>query len=146
MNLKIFTIFININEVSKNTKKSFNIIKQNNIMSALNDFYEKNKFEFTEPELDEMEIEFLEIVSNKFENTSEVELDCEEGSSDEVFWLTQMKINVSNYEIIVRGDDDGTPVIDIVYDSNILGVYYPKNISEFVKYINELVISLKTKM
>jgi hypothetical protein len=107
-------------------------------MSALNDFYEKNKFEFTESELDEMEVEFLEIVSNKFENTSEVELDCDEGSSDEVFWLTQMKINVGSYEIIVRGDDDGTPVIDIVHDSNILGVYYPKNISEFVKYINEL--------
>jgi hypothetical protein len=107
-------------------------------MSALNDFYEKNKFEFSELELDEMEVEFLEIVSNKFENTSEVELDCDEGSSDEVFWLTQMKINVGSYEIIVRGDDDGTPVIDIVHDSNILGVYYPKNISEFVKYINEL--------
>jgi|LakMenE01Jun11ns_1017448.scaffolds.fasta_scaffold9642298_2 hypothetical protein len=107
-------------------------------MSALNDFYENRKFEFSEPELDEMEVEFLEIVSNKFENTSEVELDCDEGSSDEVFWLTQMKINVSNYEIIVRGDDDGTPVIDIVHDYNILGVYYPKNISEFVKYINEL--------
>jgi hypothetical protein len=107
-------------------------------MSALNDFYEKNKFEFSELELDEMEVEFLEIVSNKFENTSEVELDCDEGSSDEVFWLTQMKINVSNYEIIVRGDDDGTPAIDIVHDSNILGVYYPNNISEFVNYINEL--------
>lgn len=107
-------------------------------MSALNDFYENRKFEFSELELDEMEVEFLEIVSNKFENTSEVELDCDEGSSDEVFWLTQMKINVGSYEIIVRGDDDGTPVIDIVHDSNILGVYYPKNISEFVKYINEL--------
>jgi hypothetical protein len=107
-------------------------------MSALNDFYEKNKFEFSELELDEMEVEFLEIVSNKFENTSEVEFDCGEGSSEDIFWLTQMKINVGDYEIIVRGDDDGTPVIDIVHDSNILGVYYPKNISEFVKYINEL--------
>ena len=109
-------------------------------MSALNDFYEKNKFEFSEPELDEMENEFLEIVSNKFKNTSEVEFDCGEGSSEDKFWLTQMKINVSNYEIIVRGDNDGTPIIDIVHDSNILGVYYPKNISEFAKYINELSI------
>jgi hypothetical protein len=107
-------------------------------MSALNDFYEKNKLEFSEPELDEMEVEFLEIVSNKFENTSEVEFDCGEGSSDEVFWLTQMKINVGSYEIIVRGDDNGTPVLDVVHDSNISGAYYPKNISEFVKYIKEL--------
>jgi hypothetical protein len=88
-------------------------------MSALNDFYEKNKFEFSEPELDEMEVEFLEIVSNKFKNTSEVEFDCGEGSSEDTFWLTQMKTIISNYEIIVRGDDDGTPVIDIVHDSNI---------------------------
>jgi hypothetical protein len=107
-------------------------------MSALNDFYEKNKFEFTESELDEIENEFLEIIANKFKNTSEVEFDCGEGSSEDTFWLTQMKINVSNYEIIVRGDDDGTPAIDIVHDSNILGVYYPNNISEFVNYINEL--------
>jgi hypothetical protein len=107
-------------------------------MSALNDFYENSKFEFTELELDEMENEFLEIVSNKFKNTTEVEFDCGEGSSEDTFWLTQMKINVSNNEIIVRGDNDGIPVIDIVHDSNILGVYYPKNISEFVKYINEL--------
>lgn len=35
-------------------------------MSVLNDFYEKNKFEFSEQELDEIEVEFLEIVSNKF--------------------------------------------------------------------------------
>ena len=107
-------------------------------MSALNDFYENRKFEFTESELDEMENQFLEIVSDKFKNTSEVEFDCGEGCSEDTFWLTQMKINVGDYEIIVRGDDYGTPVIDIVYDSNILGVYYPKNISEFVKYINEL--------
>ncbi len=107
-------------------------------MSALNDFYENRKFEFSELELDEMEVEFLEIVSNKFKNSSEVEFECGEGISEDIFWLTQMKINVSNYEIIVRGDYDGTPVIDIVHDSNILGVYYPKNISEFVKYINEL--------
>ena len=107
-------------------------------MSALNDFYENSKFEFTELELDEMENEFLKIVSNKFKNTTEVEFDCGEGSSEDTFWLTQMKINVSNNEIIVRGDNDGIPVIDIVHDSNILGVYYPKNISEFVKYINEL--------
>jgi hypothetical protein len=107
-------------------------------MSTLNDFYEKNKFEFSEPELDEMEVEFLEIISNKFKNTSEVEFDCGEGSSEDTFWLTQMKTIISNYEIIVRGDDDGTPVIDVVHDSNILGVYYPKNITEFVNYINEL--------
>lgn len=107
-------------------------------MSALNDFYENSKFEFTELELDEMENEFLEIVSNKFKNTTEVEFDCGEGSSEDTFWLTQMKINVSNNEIIVRGDNDGIPVIDIVHDSNILGVYYPKNISEFLNYINEL--------
>jgi hypothetical protein len=107
-------------------------------MSALNDFYENRKLEFTELELDEMENEFLEIVSNKFKNTSEVEFDCDEGSSEDTFCLTQMKINVSSYEIIVRGDDDGIPVIDIVHNSNILGVYYPKNISEFVKYINEV--------
>jgi hypothetical protein len=85
-----------------------------------------------------MEKEFSEIISDKFENFSEVEVVCVEVSSDDIFWLTQMKTNVSNYEIIVRGDDDGTPVIEIVHDSNILGVYYPKNISEFVKYINEL--------
>lgn len=107
-------------------------------MSALNDFYEKNKLEFTEPELDEMEVEFLEIVSNKFKNTTEVEFDCDEGSSENKFWLTQMKININGYDIIVRGDDNGIPVIDVVNDSNILGVYYPKNVSEFVKYINEL--------
>ncbi len=107
-------------------------------MSALNDYYENRKLEFTELELDEMENEFLEIIANKFKNTSEVEFDCGEGSSEDTFWLTQMKTIVSNYEIIVRGDDDGTPVIDIVHDSNILGVYYPKNISEFVNYINEL--------
>ena len=109
-------------------------------MSALNDFYEKKKFEFSEPELDEMEVEFLEIVSNKFKNTSEVEFDCGEGSSEDTFWLTQMKTIISNYEIIVRGDDDGTPVIDIVHDSNILGVYYPKNITEFIKYVNEITL------
>jgi hypothetical protein len=51
-----------------------------------------------------------------------------------------MKISVNGYDIIVRGDDNGVPVIDIVHDSNILGVYYPKNISEFVKYINEVII------
>ena len=85
-----------------------------------------------------MEKEFSEIISDKFENFSEVEVVCVEVSSDDIFWLTQMKTNVSNYEIIVRGDDDGTPVTEIVHDSNILGVYYPKNISEFVKYINEL--------
>jgi len=107
-------------------------------MSALNDFYEKNKFEFSEQELDEMEVEFLEIVSNKFENLSEVEFDCDEGGSDGLFWLIQMKISVNGYDIIVRGDDNGVPVIDIIHDSNILGAYYPKNISEFVKYINEL--------
>ena len=109
-------------------------------MSALNDFYEKNKFEFSEPELDEMESEFIEIVSNKFATTSEVEFDCGDGSSDEVFWLTQMKINVSGYDIIVRGDDNGTPVLDIVHDSNILGAYYPNNTSEFIKYIDEITI------
>jgi len=109
-------------------------------MSALNDFYENRKLEFTELELDEMEVEFLEIVSNKFENTSEVELDCDEGSSDDVFWLTQMKINVGSYEIIVRGDDNGTPVLDVVHDSNILGAYYPKNKTELVRYLEEIII------
>jgi hypothetical protein len=58
-------------------------------MSALNDFYSKIKFEFTEPELDEMENEFLEIIANKFKNTSEVEFDCGESSSENNFWLTQ---------------------------------------------------------
>ena len=110
-------------------------------MSVLNDFYEINKFEFTEEELDEMENEFLEIVSNKFKNTSEVEFDCGEGSSEDTFWLTQMKININGYEIIVRGDDNGVPVIDVVHNSNILGVYYPKNCSEFKKYINEIIIN-----
>jgi hypothetical protein len=109
-------------------------------MSALNDFYEKNKFEFSEPELDDMEVEFIEIVSNKFKNSSEVEFDCGEGSSDEVFWLTQMKISVGDYEIIVRGDDNGTPVLDVVQDSNILGAYYPKNKTELVNYINEITV------
>ena len=109
-------------------------------MSALNDFYEKNKFEFTESELDEMESEFIEIVSNKFATTSEVEFDCGDGSSDEVFWLTQMKINVSGYDIIVRGDDNGTPVLDVVHDSNILGAYYPKNKTELVRYLEEIII------
>ena len=103
-------------------------------------FYENRKFEFTEPELDEMENEFKEIVSNKFQNTSEVEFDCDEGSSDEVFWLTQMKINVGSYEIIVRGDDNGTPVLDVVHDSNILEAYYPKNKIELVKYLEEIII------
>lgn len=69
-------------------------------MSALNDFYENSKFEFTELELDEMENEFLEIVSNKFKNTTEVEFDCGEGSSEDTFWLTQIvriqtKVNFS---------------------------------------------------
>ncbi len=109
-------------------------------MSALNDFFEKSKFEFTEIELDEIESEFLEIVTNKFLTTSEVEFDCGEGSTDSLFWLTQMKINVSNYDIIVRGDDNGTPVLDIVHDSNILGVYYPKNNDELIKYINDIII------
>ena len=107
-------------------------------MSALNDFYENSKFEFTELELDEMENEFLEIVSNKFKNTSEVEFDCGDGSFEYTFWLTQMKINVGGYEIIVRGDDDGLPVLDVVHDSNILGTYYPKNSSELVKKIDEI--------
>lgn len=107
-------------------------------MSALNDFYEKNKFEFTESELDEIENEFLEIIANKFKNTSEVEFDCGEGSSEDTFWLTQMKINVGGYEIIVRGDDDGLPVLDVVHDSNILGTYYPKNSLELVKKIDEI--------
>ena len=109
-------------------------------MSALNDFYENNKFEFTESELDEMESEFIEIVSNKFATTSEVEFDCGDGSSDEVFWLTQMKINVSGYDIIVRGDDNGTPVLDVVHDSNILGAYYPKNKTELARYLEEIII------
>ena len=109
-------------------------------MSALNDFYENNKFEFTESELDEMESEFIEIVSNKFATTSEVEFDCGDGSSDEVFWLTQMKINVSGYDNIVRGDDNGTPVLDVVHDSNILGAYYPKNKTELVRYLEEIII------
>lgn len=105
-------------------------------MTALNHFYEKNKFEFTE--LDEMENEFLEIIANKFKNTSDVEFDCGEGSSEDTFWLTQMKIIVCGYKIIVRGDDNGFPVLDIVHDSNILGTYYPKNSSELVKKIDEI--------
>jgi hypothetical protein len=109
-------------------------------MSALNDFYENRKFEFTEGQLDEIEREFLEIVSNKFATTSEIEFDCGEGSTDDVFWLTQMKINVNGYDIIVRGDDNGTPVLDVVHDSNILGTYYPKNRTELVNYINEITI------
>jgi hypothetical protein len=107
-------------------------------MSALNDFYENSKFEFTELELDDMEREFIEIVSNKFENSSEVEFDCGEGSTEDVFWLTEMKINVSGYDIVVRGDDNGVPVLDIVVNSNIISSYYPKNISELNKYINEI--------
>jgi hypothetical protein len=87
-----------------------------------------------------MEVEFLEIVSNKFENTSEVEFDCGEGSTESLFWLTQMKININGYEIIVRGDDDGTPVLDVVHDSNILGAYYPKNKTELVRYLEEIII------
>lgn len=110
-------------------------------MSALNDFYEKNKFEFTEYELDEMEKEFLEIISNKFENVSEVEFDCGEGSSENLFWMTQMNIYVSDYNIIVRGDENGNPILDIARDSDILGTYYPKNIAEFIKCINEVKIS-----
>ena len=109
-------------------------------MSALNDFYENRKFEFSDEELDQIENEFLEIVSIKFATTSEVEFDCGEGSSDEVFWLIQMKINVNGYDIIVRGDDNGVPVLDIVHDSNILGVYYPKNSAEFIKFIDEITI------
>jgi len=109
-------------------------------MGALNDFYEQSKFEFIEIELDEMESEFLEIVSNKFSTTCEVEFDCGEGSSDEFFWLTQMKITVNGYDIVVRADDNGTPVLDVVHDFNILGVYYPKNKYEFIKYINEIII------
>lgn len=105
-------------------------------MSILNDFYEKSKFEFTELELDKMENEFLEIISNKFENISEVEFDCGEGSAENVFWLTQMNISINGLDIIVRGDDNGVPVLDIVHDSNILGVYYPKNITDFKNYIN----------
>ena len=110
-------------------------------MGALNDFYEKSKYEFTEIELDERESEFLDIISNKFSTTSEVEFDCGEGSTDEVFWLTQMKLTVNGYDIVVRGDDNGTPVIDIVHDSNILEVYYPKNSDELIKYINEITLS-----
>jgi hypothetical protein len=109
-------------------------------MSALNDFYENRKFEFSDEELDQIEREFLEIVSNKFATTSEVEFDCGEGSSDELFWLTQMKINVNGYGIIVRGDDNGVPVLDIVHHSNILGVYYPKNSAEFLNFINEITV------
>jgi hypothetical protein len=109
-------------------------------MSALNDFYENRKFEFSDEELDQIESEFLEIVSNKFATTSEVEFDCGEGSSDELFWLTLMKINVNGYDIIVRGDDNGVPVLDIVHYSNILGTYYPKNRTELVNYINEIII------
>jgi hypothetical protein len=107
-------------------------------MSALNDFYEKSKFEFTELELDEMESDFLKIVSNKFSTVSEVEFDCGEGSSDEVFWLAQMKLTVNGYDIVVRGDDNGVPILDIIHNSNILGFYYPKNIDELIKFINEI--------
>lgn len=107
-------------------------------MSALNDFYENSKFEFTELELDDMEREFIEIISNKFENSSEVEFDCGEGSTEDVFWLTEMKINVSGYDIVVRGDDNGVPVLDIVVNSNIISSYYPKNISELNKCVNEI--------
>lgn len=107
-------------------------------MSALNDFFENSKFEFTELELDDMEREFIEIVSNKFENSSEVEFDCGEGSTEDVFWLTEMKINVSEYDIVVRGDDNGVPVLDIVVNSNIISSYYPKNISELNKYVKEI--------
>ncbi len=107
-------------------------------MSALNDFYENSKFEFTELELDDMEREFIEIISNKFENSSEVEFDCGEGSTEDVFWLTEMKINVSEYDIVVRGDDNGVPVLDIVVNSNIISSYYPKNISELNKCVNEI--------
>jgi hypothetical protein len=109
-------------------------------MGALNDFYEKSKFEFTEIELDEIEREFLEIVSNKFSTISEVEFDCGEGSTESLFWLNQMKLTVNGYDIVVRGDDNGAPVLDIVHDSNILGVYYPKNSDELIKYINEIII------
>ena len=35
---------------------------------------------------------------------------------------------------------NGVPVMDVVHNSNILGVYYPKNCSEFKKYINEIII------
>jgi hypothetical protein len=107
-------------------------------MSALNDFYENSKFEFTELELDDMEREFIEIISNKFENSSEVEFDCGEGSTEDVFWLTEMKINVSEYDIVVRGDDNGVPVLDILVNSNIISSYYPKNISELNKCVNEI--------
>lgn len=99
-------------------------------MSALNDFFENRKFEFTEIELDQIEIEFKTLISNKFSIDVVMDFDCDEGTSVELFWLTQVKCLVNEYEFIIRGDDDGNPVLDIVHQSNILGVYYPKNSQE----------------
>jgi hypothetical protein len=50
-------------------------------------------------------------------------------------------MNLGGYEIIVRGDVNGSPVLDVVHDSNILSSYYPKNISELIDCINGITIN-----
>lgn len=108
-------------------------------MSALNDFYENEKYKFSDSELDELDEEFFNLVSSKFPNCSSVEWDVDEIGED-LYIIAEAKINVKGYNFIVRGDDNGTPVLDIVHNSNIIGVYYPKNVDDFLLILDQIVI------
>lgn len=110
-------------------------------MSALNDFYQNWKSEFLDTELDDLKKEFQEIVSKKFPNHGEVELEAGEEDGDGLYWFSQANIDVNGYEFIITGDNDGFPILAVRHNSNILGVHYPKNSSEFEDVLNEIRIN-----
>lgn len=85
---------------------------------------------------------FLKIISEKFPRCQIGKLglfDGCDGIGDDLFSFGQVEFELTHISV-VRGDDDGYPVLNFVLDSNIVGVYHPKDGEHFIKIVDSLAI------
>ena len=111
--------------------------------NTLNEYFKNRKNEFSEAELENLGDDFFKIISEKFPRCQIGKWGLYDGCDeigDDLFSFGQVEVEVTPYFFVVRGDDDGYPVLDIVHDSNIIGVYHPKDREHFIKIVDSLAI------
>ena len=84
--------------------------------------------------------DFYNIVSEKFPGCQSFNLDGCDEIGDDLYYFGQVEVEVGDYSLIVRVDDDGNPALDIVHVGNILGVYYPTKREHLIDIIRDLYI------